>query len=65
MKRIIRLTVKDLPKIPAKTSTSTLRPALEWLSKLKPEYTQEELNKKYIPPSEVVAQLDPNIEGSW
>ena len=60
MRRVIRLVVKDLPKIPV-----TPKPEPEWLSKLKPEYTQEELNKKYVPPSIIIEQLGPSIEGSW
>ena len=62
MKRVIRfIIVKDLPKIPAVTP----KPEPLWLSKLKPEYTQEELNKIYISPAEAIAQLGPSIEGSW
>ena len=62
MKRVIRfIIVKDLPKIPAVTP----KPEPLWLSKLKPEYTQEELNKKYVPPSIIIEQLGPSIEGSW
>ncbi len=65
MRKVIRLVAKDLPKILVTTSTPTLRPEPLWLSKLKPEYTQEELNKKYISPAEAIAQSNPSIEGSW